>query len=63
MGCALNIVTYVCGMLKCDQSMKVQNLDNKPKTRKQTEKLETKNCGVSVEHRGVCVECSDLINL
>ena len=24
---------------------------------------ETKNRGVSVEHRGVCVECSDVINL
>ena len=24
---------------------------------------ETKNRGVSVEHRGMCVECSDVINL
>ena len=32
----------VCGMLGCDQSMKTQN-------------SETKNRGVSVEHRGVCV--------
>ena len=40
-------------------------LDNKHKTRKQTQNLETKNRGVSVEHRGVCVcvECSDVINL
>ena len=38
-------------------------LDNKHKTRKQTQNSETKNRGVSVEHRGVCVECSDVINL
>ena len=38
-------------------------LDNKPKTRKQTQNTETKNRVVSVEHRGVCVECSDVINL
>ena len=41
-------------MLGCDQSIKTQ-LDNKPKTRKQTQNTETKNRGVSVEHRGVCV--------
>ena len=40
-------------------------LDNKPKTWRQTQNAETKNRGVSVEHRGVCVcvECSDVINL
>ena len=38
-------------------------LDNKPKTRKQTQNTETKNRRVSVKHRGVCVECSDVINL
>ena len=38
-------------------------LDNKPTTRQQTQNTETKNRGVSVEHRGVCVECSDVINL
>ena len=40
----------VCGMMEFDQFMKTQN-------------LETKNRGVSVEHRGVCVECSNMINL
>ena len=37
----------------------------KPKTRKQTQNLETNNRGVSVEHRGVCVyvECANVINL
>ena len=30
-------------------------LNNKPKTRKQTQNTETKNRGVSVEHRDVCV--------
>ena len=34
-----------------------------PKTRQQTQNSETKNRGVSVEHRGVCVECSDVINV
>ena len=38
-------------------------LDNKHKTRKQTQNSETKNRRVSVEDRGVCVECSDVINL
>ena len=38
-------------------------LDNKHKTPKQSQNLETKNRGVSVEHRGVCVECSNVINL
>ena len=38
-------------------------LDNKPKTRKQTQNSETKNRRVSAEHRGMCVECSDVINL
>ena len=37
--------------------------DNKPETRKQTRNTETKNRRVSVEHHGVCVECSDVINL
>ena len=37
----------VCGIFGCDQSMQTQN-------------AETKNRGVSVEHRGVCVECSDM---
>ena len=38
-------------------------LENKSKTRKRTRNTKTKNRGVSVEHRGVCVECSDVINL
>ena len=38
-------------------------LDSKPKTRKQNQNTETKNRGVSVEYRGLCVECSDVINL
>ena len=38
----------VCGMLGCDQSMKTQNSETKPKP-------ETKNRELSVEHRGVCV--------
>ena len=40
-----------------------RQLDNKHKTGKQTQNSETKNRGVSFEHRGVCVECSDVINL
>ena len=32
----------------------VWNVRNKPKTRQQTQHSETKNCGVGVEHRGVC---------
>ena len=32
----------VCGMLGCNQSMKTEKLDNKPKTRKQTQNTETK---------------------
>ena len=35
----------------------------KPKTRQQTQNSETKNRGESVEHRGVCVKCSDVVNL
>ena len=31
---------------------------NKPKIRQQTQNSGTKNGGVDVEHRGVCVECS-----
>ena len=38
-------------------------LDHKPITRKQIQNTETKNHWVSVEHRGVCVECSDVIIL
>ena len=59
----------VCGMLGGDQSMKTQNpttnpkLGNEPKTRQQTQNTETKNRGMSIEHRGVCVESSDVINL
>ena len=49
-GWASSIVVCVCGMLGCDQSIKTQN-------------SKTKNRGMSVEHRGVCVEYSDVINL
>ena len=61
-GWASSIVVCVwnVGMWSIYENPKV---DKKPKTRKQTQNTETKNRGVSVEHRGVCVECSDVINL
>ena len=65
-GWASSIVVCVCvcvwnvGMWSIYVNPK---LDNKHKTRTQTQNSETKNRGVSVEHRGMCVECSDVINL
>ena len=47
----------VCGIFRCDQSMKTQNSETNPKLGNK------KNRGVSVEHRGVCVECANVINL
>ena len=53
-GWALSIVVCMrnVGMWPIYENPK---LDNKPKTRKQTQNMETKNRGVSVEHRVVCV--------
>ena len=57
------IVGWVSSIVMCVWNVRMLSiyenpkLDNKHKTRKQ------KNRGVSVEHRGACVECSDVINL
>ena len=59
-GWASSIVVCVCGMWSIYENPK---LENKPKTRKKTRNTETKNRGVNVKHRGMCVECSDVINL
>ena len=49
--CGVNVEDCgVCGMLECDQSIKEKN-------------SETKNRRVSVERRGVRLECWDEINL
>ena len=61
-GWASSIVVYVWNerMWSIYENSK---LDNKHTTQKKTQNSETKNRRVSVEHRGMCVERSDVINL
>ena len=44
------IVRWTLSIVVC-----VLNVRNKSKTQQQTQNSKTKNCGVGVEHRGVCV--------
>ena len=57
------IVRWASSIVMCVESWNIRmwsiyenpKLDNKHKTRKQARKSETKNRGMSVEHRGLCV--------